>query len=879
MPPLAEFYRRLLYLFRKRQFDRDLAEEMRFHLERKAADVGPAAARRRFGNLALLQEDSRAAWGLAGLERLLQDVRYAARGFRKTPGFTAVVILTLALGIGVNTAIFGFVDRLILRPLPFPQSDRLATIYFRTPSFDFAYNSVAYPVYRHYRDHNDVFSDLAAFSYIDVNLGTGDRTESVAAEIVTANYFPLLGVAPILGRSFLPEEDAVPGRNPVAMLSAELWRSRFAGDPAILGRRIAINGTPFTVVGIVPAGFTGIDLDRRAIPRVWVPTMTYPLARPWAGQVDLQHHWGNEWLSAVGRLKPDVTFAQANARVAQLTENMKPLWRVAKQNKDQLSGFLIPSNESRFPPHSRKTVASFLAMLMAVVSLILLIACSNVASLMLARAVKRQREIGIRLAIGAGRARLAQQLLTEGVLISLAGGVAGLAVAVVTARLLAGFGVFSMQLTDTAVDARVLAFALGLSVLTGIVFGVVPLRQAARAAVTPALQSGRAPRGSRARNVLIVAQVALSLVLLAAAGLFVRTLRNARATDPTRDPERVLLLKIDLASRKYDAARGQRFYGDLLDRLHSVPAVRNAALVMVVPYGGRRGGTNIVPYPGAQPIQVDFNRVSTGYFRTIGLLIVRGRGFDTRDRDDSAPVVMVNEPMARRFWPGEDPIGKRIEAGWPRRSAEVVGVVRDGRFRGYREQVYPCYYEALAQSYIPVMHLEVRAAGSAEAIAAAVRHEILSLDKDLVVAEGQTLRAFRDAGLGQERLSAALLGGLGLLGALIAAIGLYGVLAFSVAQRTREIGIRIALGAAARNVLRAVLAEALALVAIGVAVGLVAARLLARFVSSLLYGVSAADPATYAVTVFILIAAGALAAFLPARRAARVDPIVALRYE
>jgi predicted permease len=880
----GELWRRLLFGFRRRQFDRDLEEEMRFHLDMKAREAGLAAARKVFGNATLFQEQSREAWGWMALEQLFQDLRYALRTMRGSPGFTSIVILTLALGIGVNTAIFSFVDRLLLRPLPFPQSERLATLYFRAPRYSTAYSSLSYPSYVYYRDHNSVMAGLAAYSDIQVNMRFGEDMETVPGEIVSANYFSVLGVAPVLGRTFLAEEDAVPGRNAVVMLAAEFWRRRFGGDPAIIGRQVAINGVSFTVVGIVPPGFGGLQVDRTARPILWVPAMMYPVADLFANEMDLQHLWGDDWLSATGRLKPGVTFAQAEANIAQLTERLRPIWRAEKlDEKDKLNSLLTPANESRFPPESRGTVTRFLAMLMAVVALVLLIACSNVASLMLARAVKRQREIGMRLALGAGRARLARQLLTEGLLLSFAGGAAGLAIALLTARSLAGFQPFGLPLMlATGIDGRVLAFAFGLSVLTGVLFGLIPLRQVSPIELAHALKSEGPRHGRRrfgARNLLVVAQVALSLILLAGAGLFVRTLRNAQAADITRNPENVLLLSLDLTVRKYDAVRGQRFYDALLDRLHALPGVRSAAYVLVVPFGGRRGGTNIVPRPGDTPVQVDFNSVSAEYFQTVGIPLVRGRAFDANDREGAAGVVVVNEQMARRFWPGEDPIGKQIGLEQPKRLAEIVGVVRDGRFRGYRAQVNPSFYVPLAQRHIPRMNLEVRTAGDPARLVAAVRHEIQSLDRDLLVPEFQTLRSFRDAGLGQERLSAALLSGLGILAALIAAIGIYGVLAFAVAQRTREIGIRMALGAASRQVMRSVLADALALVGAGVAIGCVAALALVRFISSLLYGVSSTDPAVYAGTAGILIAVGALASYPPARRASRVDPMVALRCE
>jgi len=887
MERLAEIWRRLLFLFRRRQFDRDLEEEMRFHVEMKARESGAAAARQEFGNATLWREDCRQAWAWSALERAVQDVRYAARTLRKAPGFTAVVVLTLALGIGVNTAIFSLVDRLLLRPLPFPESERLATLYFRESSYPVPYNSLSYPDYVYYRDNNQVFSGLAAYTEINVSVRMGDDDETVAGEIVTANYFDVLGVKPKWGRGFRTDEDRVPGRDAVVMVSEEFRERRLGGAAGVLGRQIKINGTNFTVIGMVPRGFAGLQLDRQSKPELWVPIMAYPAIFAWGREWDLEHLRGDDWLSATARIRAGTSMRQASAQIAQLTERLKPVWRAENLDNGKASGLLIPANQSRFPPDSRHSLTMYLAMLMAVVGLVLLIACTNVASLLLARAVKRRREIGVRVALGAGRARLAQQLMSEGLLLSLAGGATGIAVAFLVQRFLSGIErPFHMPLLlDSGIDGPILIFAAALSTLTGILFGLLPLRQAARLNVTPMLKGETRVTGRRVfglRNLLVVIQVALSLVLLAGAGLFVRTLRNAQAADITKDPDNVLLFNVGYFARysfKDNAARAKEFYATLLDRIHGIAGVRTAAYVMVVPFGGRRGGTNIVPYPGAKPVQVDFNAVSPEYFETVGIPVERGRQFNDYDRAGAPNVVIVNKQMAKRFWPGEDPIGKRIEVGYPERMAEVVGVVRDGKFRGYREAVHPCFYAPLAQMETLDLSLEVRAAPHAPWLAAAVRREMRGLDKDLQIPEAQTLRSFRDSGLGQERLSAALLSGLGILAAVIAAVGLYGVLAFAVAQRTREIGIRMALGAAPRQVLRGVLAEALALVGAGLAIGFLAAVALARFIASLLYGISPTDLATYAVSAALLAAVGVAAAYLPARRASRVDPMVALRYE
>jgi predicted permease len=894
---LGQLWRRLLFPFRRRQFERDLEEEMRFHLEMKARDSGAAAARREFGNAALLREDCREAWGWMAVERLAQDARYAARMLRKSPGFTAVVILTLALGIGVNTAVFSFVDRLLLRPLPFPESGRLASLNFRSTRTSYVGDGMSYPDYLFFRDRNGVFSGLAAYGGAEVSFRFGDRVEKVSGELVSANYFDVLRVSPMLGRSFRAEEDAVPGRDPVVVVGHGLWRRRLGGGPAIVGRRIAIGDVSFTVIGVAPPGFAGLRLDRKENPEFWVPTMMYPVVAGFAAGGDLQHYWGNQWLSATGRLKPGVTLAQAEANVSSLVEQLKAShWRIWADQADgplESAALLVPANQAQISPGSRKGVVTFLGLLLTVVGLVLLIACANVASLMMARAVKRRKEIGVRLALGAGRGRMLQQLMTESLLLSLAGGAAGLGVAWFTSQALAGYRQpFRMELLlETGLDGRVLAFGLALSILTGLLFGIVPLRQAFRLDVVPALKVDSTRRGACGfgmRNALVVAQVALSLVLLVGASLFLRTLRNARATDVTRDAGHVLLIDPSLAEQKYDVSRTRLFYTNLLDRVHALPGVTRAALVATAPTGGRRNSMDIASRVGGWHSNADFNFVSDEYFQTIGLPLVRGRLFNRSDHEGAPGVAVINEVMARRFWPGEDPVGKQVEFLKPPKLVEVVGVVRDGRFRGYRDTLRPCFYVPLAQvdgagsfvSYIVQrMKLEVRTAGDPARLAAAIAEEIHALDKDLPVGPIQTLESYRDAGLGQERLLATLLSSLGALAALIAAIGLGGVLSFAVALRTREIGIRMALGAASRQVLRSVLLDALELVGAGIAIGLAAALLLARLISRLLYGVSPTDPATYASVAGGLIVVGALVAWLPALRASRVDPVVALRNE
>ena len=884
--------------FRRGLTERRLEAELRFHLDQQVADyvaagMTPEAARRRarleFGGLDQVKEECREVGAARFIETLIQDVRYGGRMLHKNPGFTAVAVLTLALGIGANTAIFSFVDQLLLRPLPFPEPDRLVSPCYRDTRSSDVYSSVSYPDYVYYRDHSTTLGGLAAFSDIDVAFRLGDQRVRIPGEIVSNNYFSVLGVSPLLGRWFLPDEDAVPGRNPVVVLGYGLWQQSFGSDAGVIGGRVVINGVSFTVVGIAPRNFVGWRLDRAAKPEFWVPIMMYPVAMGEAAGWDLQHLVGDQWLSAVGRLKAGVTIAQAQADFSYRLEQLKQtLWRdVFKKTDDPMQwvGMLIPTNEARIDPGSRKTVRTFLSMLMAVAGLVLLIACSNVASLMLSRAFKRQSEIGMRLALGAGRRRLFQQLLTESLLITFMGGIAGLMLAMTAAKFLATFHQpFHMPLLlEPNLDFRVLAFTLILASLIAVLFGVIPLRQGARLDLVPILKGESGSPTGRSRfgmqQFLITVQVALSVVLLIGAVLFVRTLRNAEAADVTRDPGSVLLLNVNLAERKYDEARGKQFYSELLARVHRLPGVRSTALVLVVPMGGRRGGNDITAHPGENPVQVDFNIVSEEYFRTVGLPLVRGRAFNAGDRDGSPNVALVNEQMAQRFWPGEDPIGKQIGLEYPTRIAEIIGVVRDGRFRNYRASINPCYYVPFSQEYEGAMSLEVRTAGDPMRVVAPVRRQIHDLDEELVVGDVWTLKSFRDAGLGQERTSAALLSGFGALAVALAGIGLYGVLAFAVARRTHEIGIRMALGASRSNVLRLVTGQGMALTLAGLAVGMIGAFGLARLIASALYGVQPTDPITFVGAAAFVTVVALVASYIPARRATKVDPLVALRYE
>ena len=805
----------------------------------------------------------------------------------KSPGFTVVAVLSLALGIGVNTSIFSLINAVMLRPLPVDDPSRLVSIYHRSAQGAGSFSSTAYPVYEYYRDHNEVFSGLMAFCRVPINLRIGEETERIPAEIVTGNYFSVLGVKPILGRAFLPDEDRTLGAHPVVVLSYGLWQRRFGGDPGLVGRTITLNGYSFTVIGIVPRNFRGTVLDWSIPPEIWAPMMMYREAVPAFVGIDPLHRWGMDWLLVTGRLKPGVALAQARAAMTTLATQLAQAHPERSQGRDKDRGWtavLLPAHQARFWPAYRDSIVNYLGVLMGVVGLVLLIACFNVANLMLARASKRQREIAVRLALGAGRGRLVRQLLTESMLVSLLGGAASLLVAAWTSEFLSSFyRPFKIQMAlDTSLDARVLGFAFLISLLTGILFGLAPVRQASRLDLVPALKSETSAllpglRRFSLRSGLVVAQVALCLVLLIGAGLFLRTLRNAQAEDVTFAAGNVLLFNVDPATRGYTESRGQQFYQQLLERVRALPGVRSAGLASIIPLGGLRGGTDVTI--DKQTLQVNLNWVSPGYFQTIGIPLLRGRDFTERDNPSAPRVAVVNEQMARRFWPGQDAIGKQFQLTRPPVSVEIAGVVKDGKMRSFRDELRPGFYLPLDQHYCPQMTLEVRTAGDPAGMLGAVRREVQALDKDLPLGEFQTLKTHLSSALSQERMTAALLSALGLLALVLAAIGLYGVMAFSVAQRTREIGIRVALGAQSSQVLRVVLRQGMFLTLIGLGIGLAAAAVLTRFAASLLYGVSPTDPLTFAGISLLLLVVALAASYIPARRAARVDPMVALRYE
>ena len=810
------------------------------------------------------------------MNALLQDLRYALRMLAKSPGFTAIAVLSLALGIGVTTAVFSVLDVLLLRPLPVPEPDRLISLYHQNVKND-GLSSTSYPNYEYYRDHNPVFNGLAAFLRVPTSMHSGDSLERVPVALVSPNYFEVLGIRPIIGRPFTESDTA-----PVVVLSHDLWQQRFGGAQDIVGRVVTLHSTPFAVIGVAPKGFRGVVHDWGGPPAMWIPFSQRRAAVPaLTTRKDYLAFRGADNFLVTGRLKNGVGIEQAQASMASLRASLVAEHASVDRSYEIT---LLPTAQARMWPGRRASVKTFLGLLAGIVSVVLLIACANVANLLLTRAARRQSEVAVRLALGASRLRLGRQLLTESVLLAALGGAAGLIVARWTMALLESFQQpFRMPLSfEIGLDGRVLAFALGVSILTGLLFGLAPLRQAGGLDLVTALKipgGGARRRGLRLDNALIVAQVALSLVLLTGAGLFLRTLANARAVDITQDPESVLMANLALATHGYDDSESRRFYPRLLDRVRSVPGVVSAGMVMIVPLGGRRGGTNISVDDPNEQIQVHWNVVSPDYFRTIGIPLLRGRDFTSSDNENAPRVVVVNQRMAERFWPGENPVGRQIRLTRPPELAQVVGVVSDGPTRGVREDVRAGFYQSLYQAMPHSMTLQVRVLGNAAQTLAAIRREVSTIDRNLPLADVRTMRAHQDVAVSGERLLSTLLAIFGTLAVTLAAIGIYGVTSFAVARRTREIGIRMALGARTGSVVRMVLRRGLVLTLVGSALGIALAIAGSRLVESFLFGVSPTDPVTLVVVPLVLIAVALAAALIPARRASRVDPVSALRYE
>jgi predicted permease len=801
--------------------------------------------------------------------------------FVKSPGFSLVAIVSLALGIGANTAIFSLVNALLLRPLPVHDAGSLVTV-STTDQRNPGNLPLSHLNFKDLRAQNASFSGMAAITFNQVNYSHGQEAEQIPVQVVSANYFSLLGAEPALGRGFREEEEAQ--ATPVAVISHGFWERSLGSNPNVIGTTVVLNRTPYTIVGVAPKAFTGVFLGGG--PALWLPMSRNVVILP-----EWYETRRGLFLNAVARLKPGVTVEQARSNLRTVFANLEQAFPV--ENKGR-SATAVPLLEARLNPNGQgaNVLVQQSTVLMIVVGIVLLIACANIANLLLSRASKRRREIAIRLALGAKRARLIRQLLTESLLLSVLGGIAGMVLAswtlgaIVTAKLPLPFPIDREALS---LDPRVLAFTAGLAILTGILFGLAPALQASKPDVVPVLKNELVPsatgqRGWQSyfslRQALVVAQVALSLVALVAAAIFLRELRSAHQIDTGFETRGVLVMNFNLLREGYTPERGQVFYDQIVEKTAALPGVRGAAIAQSPPLAG--GFARSVFPEGADTtttgrILVQVNTVGLGYFQTIGIPIVHGRDFTRADTAQAPKVVVINETMAKQFWKGEEPLGKRFKFFGDQDYTTVVGVARDSKYNGVAEDPQDFIYQPITQNYTPQATLHVRSAGDAASLANAVRGAAREIDPSLSVFNVRTLAEQVDTSLQPLQMNVLILVVFGALALLLASIGLYGVASYTVTQRTREIGVRMALGAQPSSVLGLVLGHGMVLVGAGLVAGLAAAYSAAGLMKSLVVVANPHDPVTYVATAAVLGTVALVASYLPARRATRIDPLIALR--
>ncbi|HKW89983.1 MAG TPA: ABC transporter permease [Candidatus Acidoferrales bacterium] len=868
--------RRELEDYLARETEENIARGMTLEEARRVAHVKLGSTRR-------IREEIRKMNGIGFLETFWQDLRYAARMLRKSPGFTVVAVLTLALGIGANTTIFTFINELLLRP-PSGVADygRLVSVWNRMPNG--GEMQFSYPDYIYFRDHNQVFSNLVAYSSDPEQTSWTQKGQSslIYVGMVTANYFPTLGVGPIMGRGFLPEEDVNPGDNPVLVLSYKFWQERLGGIPGLLGKTLTLNNRAFTVVGIAPKDFgdirPGFEID------AWAPISMQKVLSPGG---DLLNERDGFWIFVVGRLKPDVTPAQAQANLSVVAQQLG-----REHPEPERKGWdAAVSSNTGIDPEGLTYVRVFAALLMVLVGMVLLIACANTASLLLARASGRWREMTIRAALGAKRSRILRLVLTESVLLALMAGGTGILLSIWGTSLILALKppMLSFLNFDLPLDWRVVGFTLAISVFTGVVFGLAPAVHCSKTDVAARLKDEGlgGQRKSRFRNALVLVQVAVCLVLMIGASLCVRSLMNARSIDPGFEAENRLEVDLDMRILGYSDARVRSFYSQLIDRMRALPGVKSASVTNYLPLGFSAMGQGL-EIEGRSPeadkgLTVGAMSVGPDYFRTMGIPLLEGREFTEFDKEGAPSVVIVNEELARRYFPGEDAVGKRISTGKDKDKkpiwSEIVGIVKTGKYRSLREPPQTFVYHPFFQGFHPRATVVVETAGDPRPQVAAVQRVVQSLDSAAPITTAQTMGDYMTVPLFGARFTGVLLATFGGLALALAMVGLYGVISYSVVQRTREIGIRVALGANRRDVLRLVVGQGLRLTLIGAAIGLAAAFAVTRLIQNLLYGVSATDLGTFAMATMLLVIVACLACYLPARSASRVDPMVALRYE
>lgn len=889
---LSDLRFRLRAFFHRNAVEAELNDELSFHFANEVEKykrlglTGEEAARRArmaFGGQEQVKEDCRDARGISLLETTIQDVRYSIRAMLKNPGFFAIAAFTLALGIGASTAVFSVVNTILLRPLPYPNANRVVMLWREGPLAGIGDMPWAPNEYSILARSATAFQNLGAFKKASFNLTGASNPELLEGVRASAGFFPALGVSPLLGRTFTKEEDQ-PGHEHVVVLSNRLWQSRFGGDAGIVGKMLDLNGYPYMVIGVMPASFTfpnqeGIPalLDLPKETQLWTP-----LALPAAAA-------GASELGVIGQLS-------TGSSVKSLEQELKVFEGRLEEQIPQEKGW-----SSRAVPLTQQTETDArrpLLLLLGAVSVVLLIACANVAGLTLNRSLGRRRELTLRAALGAGRGRLVRQLMTESLLLAMVGGLIGILFGEACLYLVKHFGPDSIpHIREVGLDLRVIAYALGVTLISGVLFGLAPAVGATRMNMVEALKEGGQRSGGsstapRVRNALLIAQVAMALVLVIAAGLLVRTFYSMLRSSAGFDATRVVTFELPLPTSKYsDTARMAQLYQQVLFRIKSITVVQSTGFASVVPMGGAPDGTvvRIPEHPARnradQPF-ANYSFASPGYFATIGTPLLRGRDFSDADTLNSAPVTIITSSMARKYFHGEDPIGKQVGVGLvkiPGRT--IVGVAADIKHASLREEPDPEMFVPYSQNEIKVwpsmqaMQFAIRTKTDASAITESVRQAVHAVDPDLPIAKLATLTTMVDNSMAADRFSMLLVGGFGILALILASIGMYGVISWSVMQRTQEIGVRIALGAQRAQIFAMVLRQGTRLACAGIAIGLLAAFITTRLMTRFLYKVHPIDPGTFAAVSLLLVAVALLACYLPARKAMKVDPMTALRYE
>jgi predicted permease len=871
--------RRIIYFFSRRRRDAELAEEMEFHRELLEKESGDRhAANRRMGPAMLAREDARNVWFPLRLESVGQDVKVALRMLRRNPGFSILAILCLTLGIGANAAVFSWVEGILFRPYPLVVHQEQLAALTGTAKAGSVRTGTSWPDVLDLKKNSTLIDSVIVTKIMGTTLSLGDRAEREIGSVVSANYFDALGIHPILGRGFEPGEDAGRNAHPITVISYQFWQRRFKGDAQIIGKKQRLNGVEHTIVGVAPEGFLGTFVGWSM--QFWVPASMEETFEP--GGYKLEDR-GARWIEAYVRLKPNVTLQQAQQEISAVAKRLErdfpatnrgvgmklwPLWQTPFNN----AGTLLPT----------------LGIMLAVVVFVLLIACANVGNLLLVRSFARRHEMTVRAAIGAGRSRIVQQLVTEGLVLSALAAVSGLLVAHwcrhALVLLFPARGGVAMTLPGE-IDWRVLLVSGGVCLLATVLLGLVPVFQTRKIDLVSALKSEMASvvgghSKSWVRSGLVIVQVSLSFLLLVGAGLLVQSLQRIRGASPGFSTKDVLHTAVDLRGAGYDLQRAKNFQNELMERVQALPGVEAASFARAIPLDYGSFSSSPIAVDGYQmsldeQAEVEYNEVGPGYFSTVGIPMLSGREFTDADNETSAPVAVVNDVMVSRFWRGEDPLGKRLQVKgqW----LQIVGVARVSKYRSVREQPQPFFYVPLRQHPMVQVGLNIRTRMPPETIAAALAREVHALDGNLAPYEVITLQEQLERSTSAQQVAVTLLSVLGGLALLLATVGLYAVMSYAVSQSSRELGLRMALGARESDLLRLVISNGLTITAIGLGLGVAAALGLTRLLGNLLYQVSPRDPVAFGLALLVMIAASLAACFLPAWRATRTDPAVVLR--